>query len=95
MITVETQLPRDIYLTLRAYGLFRENLAEQSRQLLAMRFYKERLLSLGKAARLADLNRWEFVDLLSDNQIPVIDYGEDELAAELAAVDQLETELRR
>jgi hypothetical protein len=35
----------------------------------------------------------EFIDLLSDNQVPVIDYSDDELATEFAAVDRLEAEL--
>ncbi len=95
MIVVETQFPEDIYLTLQASGLFREALAEQSRRLLALRFYRDRILSLGKAARLARLNRWEFIDFLSDNNIPVLDYSDEELAVEFAAVDQLETELQQ
>ena len=92
-VTVETQIPEDIYLTLQANGLFREVLAEQSRHLLALRFYQERILSLGKAARLAGLNRWEFIDFLSLNNVPVIDYSKEELATELAAVDELTAEL--
>jgi len=89
MIVVETQVPEDIYLTLQASGLFREALAEQSRHLLAMRFYQDRVLSLGQAARLAGLNRWVFIDLLADNNIPVIGYSDEELAVEFAAVDRL------
>jgi len=93
MIMVETPVPEDIYLTLQAYGLFREGLAEQSRRLLALRLCQDRVLSLGKAARLAGLSRWEFTDLLSNSGIPVIDLSDDELAKEFAAVDQIATEL--
>ena len=95
MILVETPVPEDIYLTLQAYGLFREGLAEQARQLLALRLYRDRVLSLGKAARLAGLNRWEFIDLLSDNEIPVIDLSDDELVKEFSAVDQLVKEISK
>jgi predicted HTH domain antitoxin len=94
-VTVETQIPEDIYLTLQANGLFREVLAKQSRHLLALRFYQERILSLGKAARLAGLNRWEFIDFLGANNVPIIDYTDEELANEFAAVDQLATELNQ
>jgi predicted HTH domain antitoxin len=94
MIVLETQVPEDIYLTLQAYGLFKEALVEQSRRLLALHFYQDRVLSLGKAARLAGLSRWEFIDYLSDNSVPVIDYSDEELATEFRAVDQLETKLR-
>ena len=93
MIMVETPVPEDIYLTLQAYGLFREGLAEQTRRLLALRLYQDRVLSLGKATRLAGLNRWEFIDLLSDNKIPVIDLSDDELVKEFSAVDQLAKEI--
>jgi predicted HTH domain antitoxin len=93
IVIIETPVPEDIYLTLQASGVFREALAERSRRLLAVRFYRERTLSLGKAARLAGLDRWQFIDLLSENQVPVIDYSDDELAAEFAAVDRLADEL--
>ena len=93
-VVVETPVPADIYLILQAYGLFRDDLADQSRRLLASHFYQDRTLSLGKAAELAGLSRWEFVDFLSENLIPVIDYSSDELAAESAAADRLEADLR-
>jgi len=95
MVVLETQVPEDIFLTLQAAGLFREDLAEQSRHLLALRFFQDRVLSLGKAARLAGLNYWEFMDYLSDNGVPVIDYSDEELAAEFGAAERLERELRR
>jgi hypothetical protein len=49
-ITIETELPQDIYQILQANGVFREALAEQARQLLAAHFYQGRILSLGQAA---------------------------------------------
>ncbi len=94
-IVLETQGPEDVYLTLRARGLFREALAEGSRRLLALRTYHDRILSLGKAARLAGMSRWAFIDFLSDSDVPVIDFSDEELEAEFAAVDELETELCR
>ncbi|MCX6044588.1 MAG: UPF0175 family protein [Chloroflexi bacterium] len=92
-VTFETQIPHDIYLTLRAHGLFREALAKQSQHLLALRFYQEHLLSLGQAARLAGLDRWAFIELLGKNHIPVIDYNDEELAIEFATIDQLAVQL--
>ncbi|MFH1908936.1 MAG: UPF0175 family protein [Chloroflexota bacterium] len=92
-VDLKTQIPEDIFLTLQARGLFKEVLAERSRQLLALRFYQERILSLGKAARLAGMGRWDFIEFLSDNHVPVIDHSEEELAAEFAAVEQLAGEL--
>jgi predicted HTH domain antitoxin len=94
-VVLETQVPEDVYLTLRARGLFREALAAESRRLLALRYYQDRVLSLGKAARLAGMSLWQFTELLSDNDVPVIDYTDEELEAEFAAVDDLEAELGR
>ena len=93
MVALETQIPEDIFKTLQARGLYKAVLAERSRQLLATRFYQERVLSLGKAARMAGMGRWDFIEFLSENQIPVLDYSEEELAAEFAAVEQLSGEL--
>ncbi len=94
-VAIETELPHDIYLTLQAGGLFREALARTSRHLLAVYCYQHRLLSLGKAARLAELTRWDFIDLLAEQKVPVINYSDDELAAEFAAVEYLEQALNR
>lgn len=93
VVTVETRIPSDVYKTLRAHGLQRDALAERSQQLLALRFYRDRVLSLGKAARLAGMRYWEFIEFLSDNQVPVIDLSEEELAAELASAEDLLREL--
>ncbi len=95
MVTLETKVPEDIFLTLQASGLFKETLIEKSQQLLAMRLYQERSLSFGKAARMAGVSHWEFIDLLSDNNIPVIDYSSDELAAEFESVERLKKELEK
>lgn len=65
----------------------------QARQLLAMRLYRGRALSLGQAARLAGSSRWDFIELLSENDIPVVDYTDDELEAEFAAVARLKKDL--
>ena len=94
-IVLETQVPEDVYLTLRARGLFREALAEESRRLLAIRYFQDRVLSLGKAARLAGLTRWQFIELLSDSGVAVIDYSDEELETEFGAVDEIAAELGR
>ena len=89
MIRIETEVPEDIFLTLQASGLFKNNLAEQSRRLLGLRFFQDRILSLGKSARLAGMNLWKFLDFLAENDTPVINYSDEELAAEFEAVDRL------
>ena len=74
---------------MQAGGLFREALAQKSRHLLAVYCYQQRLLSLGKAARLAEMNRWDFIDLLAEQNVPILEYSNDELTAEFSAVEKL------
>ena len=89
LIEVETYIPDDVYLTLQSQGLHRSDLARESLRLLALHFYQNHTLSLGKAAKLANMDLWDFTAYLSDNNVPVIDLDDDELAAEFNAAIQL------
>ncbi|MBN1876598.1 MAG: UPF0175 family protein [Anaerolineae bacterium] len=68
-------------------------LSDRARCLLAVRFYQERILSLGQAAQLAGLSRWDFIETLSENGVPVLDFTPEELEVEFAAADRLAEEL--
>lgn len=92
-VVIQTQVPEDVYRTLQARGIFPEKLSEQVQRLLAMRFYQERILSLGKAARLADMPRTDFIEYLAENDVPVLDFTSDELDVEFAATDRIAEEL--
>lgn len=92
-VAIQTYIPEDVYRTLQARGVFPEKLSERVRRLLALRFYQERILSLGQAANLAGQSRWDFIEYLSENQIPVLDFTPEELEREFAAVDRLAEEL--
>ncbi len=59
-----------------------QSLQEEARKILAMQFFKERKLSLGKAAELAGIDKNEFVILLGKNQIDIYQYTEKELERE-------------
>jgi predicted HTH domain antitoxin len=61
---------------------------EQTRDVL-LRF-QEGQISSGKAANLLKMNRLDFLALLSSQGINFIDYTADELAEELAAVENLD-----
>lgn len=53
------------------------------RTALAVRLFEDQTLSLGGAAKIADLSHEEFMQLLGDMAIPVIRYSAEELDAEL------------
>ena len=95
VVTFETAIPEDVYATLRIQGIFREKLAERAQRLLAIRFYQERLLSLGQSARWAGMDRWQFIVFLGQNDVAVLAFNDEELADELAAVAQLTHQLEQ
>ncbi|MCF8012157.1 MAG: UPF0175 family protein [Clostridiales bacterium] len=65
-----------------------QSLQEEARKILAMQFFKERKLSLGKAAELAGMEKNEFVILLGKNQIDIYQYTENELEREFEVIDR-------
>ena len=65
-----------------------QSLQEDARKILAIQFFKERKLSLGKAAELAGMDKNEFGILLGKNQIDIFQYTEKELEREFEAVDR-------
>ena len=52
---------------------------EDIKQQAAIRYYKKRILSLGKAAELAGMNRLEFIDYLRFNNEIIFEYSDEEL----------------
>jgi predicted HTH domain antitoxin len=56
---------------------------------LACHLFDVQRLSLGQAARLADMGRTEFEDELHDRKIAVYRYGEDELQQDMEALAKM------
>ena len=88
-------LPEDLYLSLSSVGLTRDKLAQESRKLLALKFFKSKLLSLGKATELSGLSKWDFIDFLGENEVAVVDFDDDEIGREFRAVEQVKKRLQR
>jgi len=83
------ELSEDLYVSLSSVGLTKESIANESRKLLALKYFREKLLSLGKAAELAGLSKWDFIEFLSDNDVPVVDYDDDELVREFETSEKV------
>ncbi len=66
--TISIELPSDILLALNASEA---ELKQNIKTSLAIRLYRLEKLTLGKAAQLAGLSRFEFETLLSENEIPI------------------------
>jgi len=82
-------LPESLYLSLSCFGLTRERIVSESRKLLALKYFNEKLLSLGKAAELSGLSKWDFIEYLSSNNVPVIDYDDDEVVREFETAENI------
>jgi predicted HTH domain antitoxin len=88
-------LPEQLYLSLSASGLTKEKIASESRKLLALKCFRDRVLSLGRSAELSGLSKWDFIEFLGDNNIPVVDHEEEELAREFETAERLGERLKK
>lgn len=93
-VTLQTKIPGDVYATLKAQGLYREHIAEESKRLLALRFFREHKLSLGQAVRLSGMDHWSFVEYLSANDVPVVDFDDEEISDEFSTVSRIAQQLQ-
>ena len=59
------------------------------RHSLAVRYYKNKRLSLGKSAKLAEMNRLDFINYLATEGAVVFDYDESDLQEELKGMETL------
>ncbi len=65
---VRLKFPSDILLTLNQSE---DELVNTIRTSFAMRLYQHEKLTIGKAAQIANLSRYEFENLLAENSIPI------------------------
>ena len=73
---IKIKIPREVFINLHKPL---EEVGEDIRKQAAIRYYKNRILSLGKAAGLADMTRFEFIEYLNLNKEPVFSYTDQEL----------------
>ena len=88
-------LPEEVYLSLSSFGLTRDRIASESRKLLALKFFRDKTLSLGKATQLSGLSKWDFIEYLSENMVPVVDHDEDEMRREVETAEKLTKRLKK
>jgi predicted HTH domain antitoxin len=86
--TVEIKIPDNLL----QFGLGREEIQQRVNEWLVLSLFADERISSGRAARLLEISRVEFLALLRDRGIAYIDYTKEELEEEFAAVDALKTE---
>jgi predicted HTH domain antitoxin len=84
--TFEVRVPA----ALLQLGLDQNEIQRRVTEWLVLSLFTEGHISSGKAARLLDMNRVEFLALLRARGIAYVNYTPDELAEEFAAVQALE-----
>lgn len=89
MVNAIIELSDDLYRTLSSHGLSKEVISKESKKLLALKCYKEKILSLGKSTELSGLSLQEFIEFLGENNIAVLDYSEDQLNIEIDGIEKL------
>lgn len=68
-------LPQEIVLSLRESS---ENIVKDMKRTVAVKYYKERKLSLGQCSELAEMSKDDFIQLLSSYEISIFNYENDE-----------------
>lgn len=76
MQTISVDLPSDILLALNESE---NDLKKDIKFSLAIQFYQKQKLTIGKAAQLAGLSRYDFETLLAENNIPISNLSIDDI----------------
>jgi len=66
--TINIDLPSDILLTLNETE---QELKKRIKSSFAIQLYLQQKVTIGKAAQIAEMSRFEFESLLSENNIPI------------------------
>ena len=89
MFSIKLDVPSELSTPLSISGYNREKLTEEVKHLLAVLMFKRNALSLGQAAKLAELHLWDFIQLLNQHGTPIAEFDDEEIQTELKTVDSL------
>lgn len=89
MFSIKLDVPSELSIPLSVSGYNREKLTEELKHLLAISLFKRNALSLGQAAKLAELHLWDFLQLLNQHGIAIAEYDDEEIQQELKTVESL------
>ena len=94
MLSITLDVPSELSTPLSISGYNREKLTEEAKRLLAVSLFERNILSLGQAAKLAELHLWDFIQILSQQGIPIAEYDDEEIQQELKTVACLTQETK-
>lgn len=88
-ITVEIGFSPEVFVAMEMIGLEGEKLAKEMKKAMAIDLFKRGLLSIGKAAELAEICLSDFMDLLVRNGVAVAEYTVEDLEKDLETFERL------
>ncbi|MEW5692271.1 MAG: UPF0175 family protein [Candidatus Hydrogenedentota bacterium] len=91
-VTVKIEFPKDIFLH---WGSSKENVEKDVKEATALKLFREKRLSFGKAAELAGMCLSDFMDLTREHKIPLIDYSKEELEDEIKTSKELAQKFKK
>lgn len=94
MLSITLDVPSELSTPLSISGYNREKLTEEAKRLLAISLFERNIFSLGQAAKLAELHLWDFIQILSQRDIPIAEYDDEEIQQELKTVTCLTQETK-
>jgi predicted HTH domain antitoxin len=74
METISVDIPREL---IHVFKIREKELSKAVRESLAVELYRDGKISLGKAAEIARISRWEMFELLAAKKVPLQYYPED------------------
>jgi len=78
--TINIDLPSDILLTLNESE---DELKKRIKLFLAIQLYIQQKVTIGKAAQIAEMSRFQFESALSENKIPISILGVDDVMKDI------------
>ena len=86
--TLQVRIPADLF----QLGLKREDIQRRLIEGLVISLFSDGHISSGKAARLLNISRLRFLELLKERGVAYFDYSPEELTEEFQAVEALDAE---
>ena len=73
------------------YFSSKDRLEDEIKKFLVIEWFRLGKISSGKGAELLNISKWEFYDLLTENNLPVIDIDKNDLNEGSIALKEVET----
>ncbi len=89
-VKIELTIPEDIVFSMNKNPA---EISDELKKLMALEMYNSGKLSLGKCAKLADMNKPDFIKLLSLKGYSLFNWDEEEIESEIDMINKLLKEI--